>query len=290
MTPAPYTLTEPSTQTTPVVFSSPHSGRHYPDAFLNASLLDARAIRSSEDAFVEELWSCAPLHGAPLIAATMPRAFIDLNRNCDELDPAVIEGVRHVAHNPRISSGLGVIPRVVAGGRAIVSGKMPRSAAEERIELWWRPYHARLGQLVEGTIARFGTALVIDCHSMPREAVENHFSAAGRRPDVVLGDRFGSSADGRLVEMVESLLAAEGLRVLRNMPFAGAYITQTYGNPTRNRHVIQIEVDRGLYMNERTLRKSDDYPAFQMLIDRVAAGIAAGASDFAGGERRHAAE
>lgn len=291
MTPAPYILLEPAEQTTPVVFSSPHSGRHYPDDFLRSSLLDERAIRSSEDVWVDDLWSVAPAYGAPLLAATMPRAFIDLNRSRDELDPAVIEGVRHVAHNPRISSGLGVIPRVVAGGRAIASGKMARDAAEERIERWWLPYHRRLGRLMEQTVTRFGAALLVDCHSMPREAVENHPSAAGRRPDVVLGDRFGSSADARLVDAVESLLKAEGLRVLRNTPFAGAYITQTYGNPTRNRHAIQIEVDRGLYMDERTLTHSRDYPAFRALIDRVAAGISDEARAFAGpGGQQLAAE
>lgn len=278
---APYTLASPAEQTAPLVLSSPHSGRHYPADFLRASQLDDRQIRSSEDAWIDDLWGGAPGMGVPLLAAVMPRAFIDLNRSPDELDPAVVEDVRHVAHNPRISSGLGIIPRVVAGGRAIASGKMPRSEAEARIERWWRPYHARLAGLMEETEARFGVAVLIDCHSMPREAVEGHPAARSQRPDVVLGDRFGTTADRGFVDRVEAILRAEGLSVLRNTPFAGAYIAQTYGNPSRRRHAVQIEIDRGLYMDERTLRRHDGYPAMHAMIGRITLSLMEAARDLA---------
>lgn len=278
---AAYTLFRPAEQTAPVVFSSPHSGRAYPPDFLRASVLDERTIRSSEDAWIDDLWGGAPKAGAPLIAAVMPRAFIDLNRSADELDPAVVDGVRHVAHNPRISSGLGVIPRVVAGGRAIAEGKMPRAMAEARIAHWWQPYHGCLAALMEETEARFGTAVLIDCHSMPREAVEGHPATRGQRPDVVLGDRFGTTADRGLVDRIEAILAAEGLRVARNTPFAGAYITQTYGNPTRRRHAVQIEIDRGLYMDEKTLRRHARYGEMRALLGRVTEAILDAGRDLA---------
>lgn len=276
-----FTLTRPAVQTAPVVFSSPHSGREYTREFLTGSLLDECRIRSSEDAWLDDLWAGVTDEGAPLLAAVMPRAFIDLNRSPDELDPAVIEGVRPVAHNPRVSSGLGVIPRVVAGGHAIASGKMARAAAEERIRLWWQPYHRALAALIEETEARFGAAVLIDCHSMPREAVDNHPATQTRRPDVVLGDRFGTSADRGLVDRVQELFETEGLRVARNTPFAGAYITQTYGNPSRGRHAVQIEIDRGLYMEERRLEPHERYGEMKAILGRVAQGIAAAARDLA---------
>ncbi|MEM9757240.1 MAG: N-formylglutamate amidohydrolase, partial [Pseudomonadota bacterium] len=138
---AAYRLMMPDAVTTPVVVASPHSGRHYPWHFMRRSVLDDRSVRSSEDAFMDQLVAAAPDLGAPLLAAEYPRAYIDLNRASDELDPAVVEGVRYPAQNPRISSGLGVIPRVVANGRGIYRGKITRDEADERIEAVWKPYH-----------------------------------------------------------------------------------------------------------------------------------------------------
>ena len=161
MRPAPYQLTMPERRLTGVVFASPHSGRDYPAGFLRASVLDERTIRSSEDAFVDTLLDGVPVLGAPLLAATAPRAWLDLNRAADELDPALVEGVRLSAHNPRVASGLGVIPRVVAGGRAIYRGKISRDEAEARIDGFWRPYHDVLRQLMETARAGHGEAVLI---------------------------------------------------------------------------------------------------------------------------------
>jgi N-formylglutamate amidohydrolase len=194
----PYRLMLPARRTTSVIFASPHSGRDYPDAFLRRSVLDAQMIRSSEDAFIDRLLDPAPGLGAPLLAATVPRAYVDLNRAAEELDPALIEGARPVPHNPRVVSGLGVIPRVVAGGRAIRSGKMTLAEAEARIARAWRPYHAALAALMDESVASFGEAILIDVHSMPHEAVEGASSRAPR-PQIVLGDRFGAAADAAIV-------------------------------------------------------------------------------------------
>ena len=138
------------------------------------AVLDRHVIRSSEDAFVDRLFDMAPAMGAPLLAARVPRAFIDLNRAADELDPALIEGIARAPHNPRVSSGLGVIPRVVAGGRAIYRGKLTLAEAEARITRHWHPYHQALRRLMDQTVAAFGQAVLIDCHSMPHEAIEAH--------------------------------------------------------------------------------------------------------------------
>ncbi|MEO0991959.1 MAG: N-formylglutamate amidohydrolase, partial [Pseudomonadota bacterium] len=143
-----YSLAMPSARTTSVVFASPHSGRYYPEDFVATSVLNETALRSSEDAFVDQMFACAPDYGAPLLAARFPRAYVDLNRGQEELDPSLIEGVRRISHNPRVNSGLGVIPRVVAGGRAIYRGKLARPEADDRLLNTWRPYHARLQNLL----------------------------------------------------------------------------------------------------------------------------------------------
>ncbi|MDA8584924.1 N-formylglutamate amidohydrolase [Rhodobacteraceae bacterium] len=264
----------PDIRTTSVIFASPHSGRAYPRSFARQSVLDQRTLRSSEDAFVDQLFASAPHQGAPLLAAVAPRAWLDVNRSVDELDPALIEGVRKVAHNPRVSSGLGVVPRVVANGRAIYRGKLTRLEAEQRITDVWRPWHDALATLMNDSVALFGTAILIDCHSMPHEAIESVSVAHGARPEIVLGDRFGAAASSDVVDRIEAAFGAAGLRVARNAPFAGAYVTQQYGRPAQNRHVVQIEIDRSLYMNEHAIRPNNNFDAFRGLIDRVVADVA----------------
>ena len=264
-----YSLEMPAEQTTSVVFSSPHSGRGYSRDFLRASVLDDFLIRSSEDAFVDDLFAAAPDFGAPLLCAEVPRAFVDLNRSADELDPALVEGVRRSAHNPRITSGLGVIPRVVSNGRAIYRGKLPLAEAQRRIDLYWRPYHRALQAMLDRTRREFGEVVLIDCHSMPHEAVDCIARAGARRPDVVLGDRFGASADGGIVDRIEAALTAAGLHVVRNAPFAGAYVTQHYGRPSRRQHAIQIEIDRSIYMNEQAIRPNANFQNFQRTLRSV---------------------
>lgn len=269
MTQNAYHLYRPKARNTCVVFASPHSGRDYPAAFLERTILDKQAIRSSEDAYVDQLFNAAPDFGAPFLVAKAPRAFLDLNRAPEELDPALIEGVRRISHNPRVASGLGVIPRVVSNGRAIYRGKLTLQETHARISHYWRPYHDVLQMLLDESHATFGEAILIDCHSMPHEALENVGPPGSPRPDVVLGDRFGAAAAGSIMEQVEAAFASAGLRVARNMPFAGAFITQQYGRPSRRQHAIQIEVDRALYMNEQTLEPAADFAAFQALLQGV---------------------
>ncbi|WP_323784485.1 N-formylglutamate amidohydrolase [Thalassovita sp.] len=281
-----FEIIHPERRNTSVVFASPHSGRDYPASFLRRTVLNQHSIRSSEDAFVDKLFDCAPRFGAPLLLAGAPRAFIDLNRSADELDPALIEGVRGVGHNPRIASGLGIIPRVVANGRAIYSGKIPREEADRRINTYWVPYHTALQKLLSDSYARFGEAILIDCHSMPHEAVDNVERSGVPRPDIVLGDRFGAAAGSEIVEQIETVFLEAGLRVSRNTPFAGAYTTQHYGRPSRRQHVIQIEIDRSLYMNEQMIRPNNNFNAFRSLLREVVARI----TDIGARETKLAAE
>lgn len=270
-----YHISQPIRRNTCVIFASPHSGSDYAPAFLRRSVLDPHTIRSSEDAFVDLLFESATEFGAPFLKAGAPRAYVDLNRSADELDPALIEGARPHGHNPRVASGLGVIPRVVANGRAIYRGKLTMTEARQRIDRYWRPYHDALANLLGESRALFGQAILIDCHSMPHEALETVARGTGQRPQIVLGDRFGAAADGEIVDRVEAAFVGAGLTVSRNSPFAGAFVTQTYGRPSRNQHAIQIEIDRSVYMDERRLRPNRDFDAFRALLHGVVGEIAA---------------
>ncbi|SPJ26570.1 N-formylglutamate amidohydrolase [Falsiruegeria mediterranea] len=271
---AAYYLSEPKKRTSCVVFASPHSGNDYPDRFLQQTVLNQKTIRSSEDAFVDLLFQDAADYGAPFLKAGAPRAFLDLNRSPDELDPALIEGVRKPGHNPRVASGLGVIPRVVANGRAIYRGKLPMSEAKRRIDGYWHPYHARLQALLGESHELFGQAILVDCHSMPHEALESVYRKNGKCPEIVLGDRFGAASSPEVMEAVEAAFVEVGFSVMRNTPFAGAYVTQAYGRPSRRQHAIQIEIDRSIYMDERRIRPNAEFDRVRGLLAQVASRIA----------------
>jgi N-formylglutamate amidohydrolase len=270
-----YALAMPDRLRSCAVFSSPHSGADYPAAFLESSLLTPLQLRSSEDAFVDELFAAAPAHGAPLLAARVPRAVIDLNRAADDLDPALIAGTSRRFLNARIAAGLGVIPRVVGEGRPIMSGKLTLGEAQRRIADCWHPYHARLRALIAAARAAFGAAILFDCHSMPHDALNAAPLIAGRRPDVVLGDRFGVACDRAVVDGAAAAFADAGFAVARNAPFAGGYITQAYGRPQQGVHALQIEIDRSLYMDESRIERRPDFGAVAAALGRVVAGLAA---------------
>lgn len=267
----PYQFIPAAPATTAVMFASPHSARLYPDDLLRASQLDELALRSSEDAYVDMFLRAAPAAGADVLLGGVPRAYVDYNRSASELDPALISGVTVRTMNARISSGLGVIPRVVAGGRAIYAGKLTRAQAQDRLRRYWQPYHDKLAEMMQVQTRAFGNAILVDMHSMPRDAVTARNAA---RPDVVLGDRFGASCHSEIVDAVAAVFSRAGLRVARNAPFAGAYIAQCYGMPSAGQHVVQVEVDRGLYLDETRVALRTDFAAFQHLMDKAVAEIA----------------
>ena len=254
----PYRLIEPEALLSGIVIASPHSGRNYLSSVKEQSILDPITLRSSEDAFVDELMDFAPALGIPLICSEIPRAFVDLNRARDELDPAIIEGIKHNRQNPRVISGLGVIPRVVANGKEIYSGKLSKEAAIERLENFWDPYHSKLAELLDRARQQFGYSILIDTHSMPHEAILNA-SSSFRTSQIVLGDRYGATCAPEIINDLIKLISKNGLRASRNIPFSGAYIVQKYGSPGLNRHAIQLEIDRSIYMDERKIQKLEKF-------------------------------
>jgi N-formylglutamate amidohydrolase len=275
---------EPVRLASPLVFSSPHSGSNYPDRFLESSRLDPLTLRRSEDAYVDELFlPCVGL-GAPLVRALFPRAYLDVNREPYEFDPQVFEGRLPDFANTRslrVAVGLGTIPRVVGDSQPIY--KKPISIAEGlgRIEWLYRPYHEQLRALVERARGRFGRAVLIDCHSMPSNAAD----VAGL--DVVLGDRYGASAEPDVVEILETSLRAAGYRVRRNKPFAGGFITESLGAPARGVHAVQIEIARSLYLDERRIVRTEGWTTLR---DNLFGAARSLAREFGGDPYRLAAE
>jgi N-formylglutamate deformylase len=262
----PFRLMEPDRLVSGAVFNSPHSGRDYPADLVRRSRLTRLGLRASEDVLVDALFAAAPDHGAPLLAATAPRAWLDLNRAPGDLDPALIRGVRSQGLNQRIAAGLGVIPRVVAEGAAIYRGKISLDEARDRIREVHEPYHGMLGQLLARAREVHGMAVLFDCHSMPSEALRAAPRVQGQYPEIVLGDRFGAAASRALVATTQRAFERAGFVVARNAPFAGGYITQRYGRPARGVHAIQIEIDRGLYLDPARL---EPLPAFDGIRERL---------------------
>lgn len=263
-----FNLVEPQRLTSPFIVNSPHSGRVYPASFLAQSRLTSEAIRKSEDCFVDELFSGAVNLGAPLLSANFPRAYLDVNREPFELDPKMfIETLPAYTNSQsmRVSSGLGTVPRIVGDGMEIYRHRLPLSEALNRIETIYRPYHKRLRDLIVRTRANFGVAFLLDCHSMPASV---RLGERGIRPDFIIGDRFGSSADREVTNTAFTMLHQLGFTVSLNKPYAGGFITEHYGRPTQGIHVLQIEVNRGLYLDEHSFQKTDGFAPLQTAINR----------------------
>ncbi len=271
---SPYSVLAPARQTVPLIFASPHSGRDYAPAFLDAARLDAASLRRSEDSYVEELFAAAPEYGAPLLCAHFPRAFCDPNREAWELDPAMFDDPLPSWVNttsPRVGAGLGTIARVVASGETIYRGKLRFAEAQARVQDCWQPYHDALTALIAATAKSFGACLLIDCHSMPTSQPP---ASAMRGPDIVLGDAHGTACNPRITQFVEQALTGLGYTVRRNDPYAGGYVTRHYGRPREHVHALQIEIARGLYMDEVTMEKRPGFSRLQSDLRTVVATLA----------------
>lgn len=269
----PFVVIEPVEQTSPFVFCSPHSGSIYPSVFLERSRLDAHTLRKSEDCFVDELFGDVAALGVPLIAARFPRAYLDVNREPYELDPELFdEPLPEFANTQtmRVAGGLGTLARIVADGEEIYREPLPLAAAVERIERLYKPFHARIAQLLERTRRRFGVAILVDCHSMPSASMNQ---PGGARPDFVIGDRFGASCDAKVTRLFREAITQRGYQVQLNRPYAGGFITENYGQPFKGVHALQIEINRGLYLNENRLTRTAGFDRLRRDLVQVTARI-----------------
>ena len=266
----PFEVLEPAEIRGAIAFNSPHSGSVYPRAFLAAARLDLPTLRRSEDCFVDELLAGVVRRGHPLMRAHFPRCFVDVNREPYELDPRMFEGRLPSFANTRsmrVAGGLGTVARVVGDAQEIYEQRIPVDDALRRIESLYKPYHRALRRLVTRIHREFGAAVLVDCHSMP--------SAAGPkderpRADIVIGDRYGTSCVGAVTDTIEQVLRGRGYSVSRNKPYAGGFITEHYGNPAAGLHSVQLEINRGLYMDERRFERSATFASVAADLETLA--------------------
>ena len=258
----PLKIYHPDRKTIPFVFASPHSGRDYPNEFVDASRLDPVRLRWSEDSFVDELFACVPDVGAPLLAARYPRAYVDPNREAYELDPSMFDEALPgyvTTKSVRVSAGLGTVARVVTNGEEIYRHKLSFAEVKWRIDNVYRPYHTALQRLISETKEAFGKCILVDCHSMPSTGAPLEDDTNRKGVDIVLGNNHGASCAPELMDFVDERLTGLGLRVRRNNPYSGGYTTRHYGRPRQNVHTLQIEINRALYMDEITIQKHEGF-------------------------------
>ncbi len=262
----PFSLIEPAALAFPVIVDVPHAGRQYPPGFVASSRLGAHALRRSEDAYVDRLFHDVVGLGAPMLVAEFPRAYLDVNREPYELDPRMFDGRLPGFANTRslrVAGGLGTVPKMVGDGQEIYRGRIPVADALARIEHLYRPYHAALRALTNNVATRFGACVLVDAHSMPATSLDREGLP---KADVVLGDRYGTSAAGWIVDVAELHLRHAGFSVVRNRPYAGGFITESYGDPQRRQHAIQFEISRALYMDESRIEPHAGFDSIRAAI------------------------
>lgn len=271
----PFEILEPAHGRGPVVFNSPHSGCVYPHAFLEAARLDLAALRRSEDSFVDELFLGVVERGYPLMRAHFPRCYVDVNREPYELDPRMFDGRLPSFANTRsmrVAGGLGTVARVVGDAQEIYDQRIPVDDALARIESLYKPYHRLLRRLIGRVHEDFGTAVLVDCHSMPSVP---HSRDERTRADFILGDRYGTSCAPAVTATIETILRGHGFTLSRNKPYAGGFITEHYGNPAAGLHALQLELNRALYMDERRYEKLPQFDELAGILESLADSLAA---------------
>jgi len=264
----------------PLVFDSPHSGAEYPQDF--EYVCDFLRLRRAEDSYVDELFSSAPEHGAPLLKAHFPRSYIDVNRAIDDIDPAILDGDwPYGAINPtvRSDSGIGLIRRLVAPGKPLYDAPLAPEIVKNRIDAYYRPYHKALEGLLDEAHYNFGHVYHLNCHSMPNStAFPKRITAmVGNQikpSDFVLSNRDGTTSGTDFMHSMRDILQDMGYRVSLNDPFKGVELVQRYSRPSRGRHSVQIEVNKSLYMDEDTCERSGGFDSIRSDIEQFVAATA----------------
>ncbi|HTQ00088.1 MAG TPA: N-formylglutamate amidohydrolase [Casimicrobiaceae bacterium] len=261
---------DPATAPIALVLDSPHSGEWYPDDFDH---LPAReVVRRAEDTHVARLWRAALDHGATLIEARFPRAYIDANRSLDDIDVELLSDrwPEPIAPSRKTQQGIGLVWRLARGGAPMYARKLTSAEVRARIEGCWRPYHAALDAVLDARRAQFGGVWHINCHSMPAVGDALADDPGRLRADFVLGDRDGTTCEAALTDLVAQAARAMGYSVAVNDPYKGVEIVRKHGRPAENRHSLQIELKRTLYMDEDTLVPNEGYPRLARDLGEIA--------------------
>jgi N-formylglutamate amidohydrolase len=274
-------ILEPQGEPAPVVFDSPHSGTDYPDDF--GTIAPLAILRRSEDAFVDELFAAAPEHGAALIAALFPRIYIDPNRDLIDLDPAMLDGPwpDPLVPSRKTELGVGLVWRIMPPDSRLYDRLLSVAEVRGRIDRCWKPYHHAVANAIDETHRRFGKVWHVNCHSMP--AMGNAASEDGPVPraEFVLGDRDGTTCEPGFTAFVAGALRDLGYDVKINQPYKGVELVRRYSDPEKGRHSLQLEVNRKLYMDERTIRKNAGFGETQANLSKLVAAICAYAQEHA---------
>jgi N-formylglutamate deformylase len=254
----------PRTAAFPLVLDSPHSGHAFPDDF-GAAVSEAE-LREGEDMYVDELYAAGPEMGVPLLAALWPRTYLDPNRNAGDVDLDLIDGQWPGEYRPsgKAKIGKSLIWRTLEDGRPIYPGKLSPQIVLDRIERFHAPYHREVQRLIGETHSKFGRVYHINCHSMRSVAGKQSEDGTGRaRADLVLGDRDGSTCAPAFTAFVRDTLAGMGYEVKVNDPYKGVELVRAYSDPKAGRHSLQIEINKRLYMDEKTLQKTAGFVPLQ---------------------------
>lgn len=243
----------------PMVLSSPHAGRLFPQEFLANSVLTGHELRISEDCFVTELVRPASDEGIPLLSLNLPRTFVDVNRDKIELDDTMFFNAPKTTdiNSRRCRVGLGVLHRVVYQNKNIYDGLLNYDEAKERLKNVYDPYHKRLKQLVDKCVRKFGFCLLLDCHSMP--SIICNIMNETKPLDFCVCNLFDESCPHEMSQTLFDGMEKGGFRGEFNRPYAGAFITFNYCQPRKNIYTLQIEVNRGLYMDEQSYQKKPNF-------------------------------
>lgn len=252
----------------PLVLDSPHSGTRYPADFGHAC--DLALLRTAEDTHVDRLYSFAPGLGVHWIEALFPRSYLDPNRDLSEIDESLIDGPwpgdkpATELQRAKVRLGKGLIWRCTDDGLPIYQRLLSVAEVQARIDRCWRPYHLAVAQAIDAAHAAHGYSLHINCHSMPAVASSHATDFPGlAHADFVVGNRDHSTCSPALAELVCQWLRARGYSVWLNHPYKGVELVRRYGRPAEHRHSLQLEINRGLYMDERTLEVHAGFETLQ---------------------------
>jgi N-formylglutamate deformylase len=273
---------DPVAPEVPLVFDSPHSGTEYPEDFGYACPLDI--LRTAEDTHIDDLYGAAPGHGATLLGALFPRSYLDVNRSAADIDEALLEAKwpGPISPGEKTRLGIGLVRRLAKPNLPVYARKLSVAEMEARIVRCYEPYHAMLQEICDRLHRKFSVVWLINCHSMPaRGSAMSSDGPNAVRADFVLGDRDGTTCAPELTDFVARLLKGRGYGVKINDPYKGVEIVRRHGIPAARRHALQIEVNRALYMDEKTLAPNARYATLQADLTALIEGLAS----FAGSAR-----
>ena len=267
-----FSLKNAKPRTNNIVYNSPHSGEHFPLGFFDYSSIDTHTLLCSGDSFVDKLFSEASNNGSTLLCNEFARSFMDTNRQAFELDPEMFnEEITEtlLSQSDKVKMGFGSIAKFAYTRQKIYNKKIPFSEALKRIDEYYHPIHTQLNALLNDNFNQFGYSLLVDCHSMPSYEFLDQSSARHHQPDIILGDLFGTTCSTKINNYVTKHFMEHGLTVKHNTPFAGGFNTRHYCDLSSNRHTVQIEIKKSLYMDETTRKPNEYFEPMKIIISSL---------------------